>query len=305
MQNTESNHIVIEPADAGLRLDKLLANKYPEQSRAYFQYLIESGLVLLNGSPVKKRAIPKEGDEIEIEFALTPELAVTAEPIPLDIIYEDEYLLAVNKPAGMVVHPAAGNWTGTFVNALLYHCKELDSGDSLRPGIVHRLDKETSGVLLAAKTTGVQQKLVSLFASRSIKKSYLAVTVGNPGEGTIDLPIGRHPVRRKEMAIVEVGKAAVTDFKTIGFVSPLALVMLHPLTGRTHQIRVHMRSKNCPILGDSVYGKIQKGIERQLLHAYRIEFIHPVTEKRLVITAPLPPDFADVAAKIYPNYLDL
>ena len=166
MSTSESDLLIVSEEDVGARLDKFLKSRFPDYSRTYFQSLIEEGLVLLNGSPVKKACKLEEGDEIEIEFAVTEEISVTPEPIPLDILYEDLYLLAVNKPAGMVVHPAVGNWRGTFVNALLYHCKQLSiTQNPLRPGIVHRLDKETSGLLLAAKEEMTQRKLVEMFAT--------------------------------------------------------------------------------------------------------------------------------------------
>src|SRR3989344_712121 len=152
--------LLVTEEEEGARIDKLLSERYPNHSRTYFQSLIGGGFVLLNGEPVKKRVIPEEGDEVEVCFQLTPELSLKPEAIPLDFLYEDEHLLAVNKPAGLVVHPAPGHWSGTFVNALLYHCKQLPAGDSLRPGIVHRLDKETSGILLAAKTTAAHHKLI-------------------------------------------------------------------------------------------------------------------------------------------------
>lgn len=294
--------ILITAEEAGLRLDRVLANRFTSiQSRTYFQRLIEEERVLLNGEPVKKRVQPKEGDEVEIEFILTPELDLQPEAIPLDIIFEDEHLLAVNKPAGMVIHPAVGNWNGTFVNALLYHCQmEAPKGD-VRPGIVHRLDKDTTGLLLAAKHPLAQQKLIALFASREIEKTYWAVCIGNPPGGTIDAPIGRHPVHRKMMAVLEdSGRRAVTHTKTLKYKDPLALVEVNLETGRTHQIRVHLKYKNAPVLGDSLYGvdRVNKRLhaERQMLHAKRLKFIHPLTGKALDLEAPLPPDMQKIIA---------
>lgn len=292
--------LIILPEEAGVRLDKVLAKRYASvQSRTYFQRLIEEERVLVNGEPVKKRIQPKEGDEVEIEFILTPELEIKAEPIPLSVIYEDEHLIAIDKPVGMVVHPAVGNWSGTFVNALLYHCQmEAPQGD-VRPGIVHRLDKDTTGLLLAAKTPLAQQKLIALFASRSIEKTYLAICLGHPATGTIDAPIGRHPVNRKMMAVLEEGgRRAISHIKTLKFKDPLALVEILLETGRTHQIRVHLKYKNTPVLGDSLYGSERANekwhAKRQLLHANRLRFKHPITGQDLDLEAPLPADMRKV-----------
>lgn len=290
-----------------MRLDQLLAHHFQEQSRTYFQYLIEEGFVLLNGGSVKKRVKPQLGDEIEVHFALTPEISLAPEPIPLDVLYEDEWLIAVNKPAGMVVHPAPGHWSGTFVNALLHHCQNKSLGGApLRPGIVHRLDKETSGILIAAKDESTHQKLVALFAGRSIHKEYLAICIGNPGKKLIQAPIGRHPVLRKCMAVVsEGGKEAMTSCHPLAFDGKLSLVRIHLLTGRTHQIRVHLKHNGTPILGDPLYGNAQWNqkwdLERQMLHAALISFVHPITNKKLEISAPIPEDMRRVIDKHFPR----
>jgi 23S rRNA pseudouridine1911/1915/1917 synthase len=309
----DADTILIEPSEEGLRLDKILALRFSQiRSRTYFQYLIENGCVLVNGIPAKKRIKPKAGDEIEIEFQLTPELDLTPEPIPLDIVYEDEHLIVINKPAGMVVHPAVGNWHGTFVNALLYHCREnfqniqkADKSDqtTLRPGIVHRLDKETSGLLMAAKTSLAQQRLVEMFAQKQIYKEYLAICVGNPGQKEIRKPMGRHPVHRKLMAVREEGgKEALTICKTVAYNARLSLVELVLATGRTHQIRVHLAHVGTPVLGDSLYGREtvnrQYQAARQMLHARILRFSHPVTGEKLEFEAPLPEDMQQLAAKI-------
>jgi len=199
MKEEDCDSFFINDEEAGQRLDKVLSQRLSHVgSRTYFQYLVDEGRVLLNGAPVKKRIKPKSGDEIEIEYILTPELTLKPENIPLDILFEDEYLLVANKAPGMVVHPAIGHWTGTFVNALLYHCnasitaiqQTTKANEALRPGIVHRLDKDTSGLLLAAKTLLAQQRLIEIFTGRRIEKEYLAFCVGNPGTGSIDAPIG-------------------------------------------------------------------------------------------------------------------
>lgn len=292
----EQDLILVKESEVGLRLDKLLANRFLEKySRTYFQSLIEQHLVLVNGAPVKKREKLAEGDEIEIEFAITSEIDLKPEDIPLTILYEDEHLLAINKPAGMVVHPAVGNWTGTFVNALLFHCKHLSSlAEDSRPGIVHRLDKDTSGVLLAAKTIVTQQKLVELFASRKVYKEYLAICVGCPKEGEVNVPIGRHPVNRKQMAVIPSGRVAISYFSKLEWNGKLSLVKAVISTGRTHQIRVHLKHCGTPVLGDSLYGNEtinqQYKVNRQLLHASLVRFHHPITNQEIEIQAPLPDD---------------
>ena len=278
------------------RIDKLLADRFPEYSRTYFQHLLEQGCVLLNGEPVKKRVIPEEGDEIEVCFQAIPGPSLQPESIPLDILYEDEYLLAVNKPAGMVVHPAPGHWSGTFVNALLSHCQgKVPGDDPLRPGIVHRLDKETSGVLLAAKTLAAHQKLIEMFASRSIDKLYLAICCGKPANGVINAPIGRHPVHRKEMAVLSDGREAKSEIHLAACNDRLSLILVRPFTGRTHQIRVHLKHIGSPVLGDHVYGNDRLNQlldpQRHLLHAYRLTFDHPITRVPLKLCAPIPEDF--------------
>jgi len=282
--------IVDEPK----RLDKLLAERFTDHSRSYFQYLIEAGSVTRNGKGVKKREIPSIGDEIQIFFLHSPEIELTPEDIPLEILYEDEAVICINKPPGMVVHPAPGHPTGTFVNALLHHCRSLPLQD-LRPGIVHRLDKETSGVLLAAKTVDAHKKLIEAFSNRQIDKEYLAITVGKPSNESVDSPIGRHPHKRKEMTILETGRQALTHFEVLDSSEGFSLVKAKPVTGRTHQIRVHLKSLNTPVLGDPIYGpeKLSRkvGAKRTLLHAYHLTFPHPSTGEKIKITAPIPDDF--------------
>jgi len=295
MTEPQLEALIVSNEEAGQRLDTFLASRFPAFSRTYFQDLIEHELVLVNDRPQKKRYLVAPGDELDIEFAASQEPSLTAENIPLDILYEDEYLLAVHKPAGLVVHPGAGNWSGTFVNGLLYYCQHLQEQPGLRPGIVHRLDKDTSGVLLAAKTLEIQQQLVAAFASRKIKKTYLAVCIGHPHNCVCSGAIGRHPIHRQRMAILEHGgKAALTQVRVLEIRPPWATVILFPETGRTHQLRVHLQALGCPILGDPVYGTLkyneQYQIQRQLLHAYRLDFKHPATGHQLILSAPLPQD---------------
>lgn len=288
----DTDFLFVSAEEEGIRIDKLLAHRFPRHSRTYFQHLIEQGFVLLNGEPVKKRIPPEEGDEIEVCFQATPEASLEPEAIPLEILYEDEHLLAVNKAPGMVVHPAPGHWSGTFVNALLAHCQELAPGvDPLRPGIVHRLDKDTSGILIAAKTLPAHQKLIELFASRQMEKLYLAICYGRPPNGILNMPIGRHPAHRKEMTVLPDGREAISEFKVAAFNEKTSLVLARPRTGRTHQIRVHLKHLGCPIVGDQLYGKKNDAqATRQLLHAYRLAFTHPITGIPIQLSAPIPDD---------------
>ena len=267
--------------------------RYEKLSRTYFQWLISEGYVALNGTIVKKSAKLQAGDEIEVQFVPTQELDLVAEDIPLDILYEDEHMIAINKPVGLVVHPGPGNWKGTFVNALLYHCKTLAKTNDLRPGIVHRLDKETSGVLLGAKTHEMHGLLSALFSERKVEKRYYAICLGAPKSQTIDAPIARHPAQRKTMTVVETGgKSARTHIENIATNTTLSVLDVNLETGRTHQIRVHLRYINHPLLGDEVYGKKQFGATRPLLHAHSLKFIHPITGVPLEIVAKVPEDMA-------------
>ena len=297
-----STHIVTEEEEK-LRLDTLLTTRFPNHSRTYFQQLIERKLVLVNGKQVKKRIHLRSADEIEIQFALTPEISLEPEEIPLNILYEDDALLVINKPAGLVVHPGAGNHSGTLVNGLLFHCKQLKTDGSLRPGIVHRLDKGTSGLLVAAKNEEVQMKLSSLFANRQVHKEYLAICISNPGNRLIDQPIGRHPVRRKEMTILkEKGREAQTECLSLAHNGEFSLVRLIPKTGRTHQLRVHLKSIRAPILGDPIYGNHyynkKYDLNHQLLHAEILRFVHPISGEELEFKAPIPDDMQKIIAKI-------
>lgn len=295
MNDTEI--IFIEANEANLRLDQLLAARFKGiYSRTYFQKLIEQGLVLINGNPAKKRFVPLMNDEIEVEFAAEQTSEILPENIPLDVLYEDDDILVINKPAGLVVHPAPGHWNGTFVNALIYHCKDLEGRESsVRPGIVHRLDKDTTGVLIAAKNTYSQTRLIESFSKREVKKLYLAIAIGNPGKQIINAPIGRHPVHRQKMAIIETGREAISHIETLSVKEKLSLVQVDIKTGRTHQIRVHLCSVNAPVLGDALYGsksaneKFRAG--RQMLHASMMRITHPRSGEVMEFNAPLPEDF--------------
>lgn len=295
MNDTEI--IFIEENEANLRLDQLLAARFKgTYSRTYFQKLIEQGLVLINGKPVKKRFIPAINDELEVEFAAEQTSEILPENIPLHVLYEDDDILVINKPAGFVVHPAPGHWTGTFVNALIYHCKGLaDQESGVRPGIVHRLDKDTTGVLIAAKNTYSQTRLIESFSKREVKKLYLAIAIGNPGKQVISAPIGRHPVHRQKMAITESGREAISHIETLSVKEKLALVQVDIKTGRTHQIRVHLCSVGAPVLGDALYGSKSSNekfkAHRQMLHASMLKIAHPRSGEMMEFNAPLPEDF--------------
>lgn len=292
----------ISGEEAGNRLDKIIAARYRDvRSRTFFQNLIQDQKVLINQEPVKKRIEPKEGDLVEILFALSEEMKLEPEPIPLDVLYEDQFLVLINKPPGLVVHPAPGNWSGTLVNALLYHCKNwsgiptsFSQHSPPRPGVVHRLDKDTSGVILMGKNEAITAKLSTQFAAREVYKEYVAVCIGNPGTRTIDLPLARHPVHRKQMAVLPDGRPSITHCASIAHDEKFSFVRLVLETGRTHQIRVHLKAVNCPILGDPIYGNTQTnerlGISRPLLHARVLRFTHPITGEKIEVTAPLPKD---------------
>jgi 23S rRNA pseudouridine1911/1915/1917 synthase len=306
----DNDLLIITNEEAGERLDKILAARFCQiKSRTYFQYLIEEKKVLLNGNFVKKGCKPTVGDEVEIQFVISPEVELIPENIPLNIIYEDEYIIVVNKPAGMVVHPAKGNWSGTFVNALLYHCQNLSGfptlseSSKLRPGIVHRLDKDTSGLLIAAKTELAHQKLIDMFSGRKIQKEYLAICCGNPGNVQIDASIGRDPLNRKLMTTVDKGgKKSLSICKTLAYDDKISFVTITLATGRTHQIRVHMQHIGTPILGDNSYGIIHLNkkydVKRQMLHAHFLGFSHPITGKIMELTSPLPLDMDHILGKI-------
>ena len=288
---------------AAERLDAFLAAKLPELSRSRIQALIREQFITVNGQPAKPRDAVKPPAVIQIALPEAVPAEASPQDIPLDILYEDEDLVVLNKAPGMVVHPAPGNPDGTLVNALLHHCKGKLSGIGgvERPGIVHRLDKDTSGCLVVAKSDAAHQSLVTQFSERStMEKLYLAVTCGvpKPGKDTIFTHIGRHPVNRQKMAVVNPpgGKAAITDYEVLATdaATVTALVLCHLHTGRTHQIRVHLHHKGTPLLGDPIYGKPVKNPalpERLMLHAWRLSFDHPITGKRHAFEAPVPTEF--------------
>jgi 23S rRNA pseudouridine1911/1915/1917 synthase len=288
------------------RLDKAIAALVPDLTRSAAQRLIDAGAVRVNGAPKPARYTVIAGDVIEIDAPDAAPSAPQAESIALDVIYQDDALLVLNKPAGVVVHPGAGNATGTIVNALLAHDPEIvDVGDAERPGIVHRLDKETSGVLVIARTAAALADLQTQFKQRAVRKSYLALCIGDvqPERGVIDRPIARDPSHRQRMAIVAGGRPAVTRFVVTERLRiedrPYSLVRAHPETGRTHQIRVHLAALGFPVVGDLLYGAKRDPFSvriapRHLLHASEIKLVPPGALETRVFHAPLPDDFRQV-----------
>lgn len=287
----------------GMRADKLLSVIGENISRSAAAKLIDEGRVSVNGKAIRKSCVISAGDVIEAVIPEPEILEVKAENIPLEIVYEDDHLLVVNKPKGMVVHPAAGNYTGTLVNALMYHCgSRLSSINGvIRPGIVHRIDKLTSGLLIVAKNDTAHRGLAAQIKAHSFTREYRAVVCGRMGdtEGTVNAPIGRHPADRKKMTVTERNsKQAVTHYTVLEEFDKYTYLKLRLETGRTHQIRVHMAYIGHPVLGDEVYGKPFKGIDGQCLHAGKIGFIHPATYEYMEFESELPQYFLDVLRKI-------
>ncbi|MGV3622433.1 MAG: RluA family pseudouridine synthase [Archangium sp.] len=297
--------MIAAEADAGLRVDKLLARERPELSRARLQGLIDAGHVTLSGSPIKSSQRVKTGDRFEIAVPDAVDAIPQAEDLPITVVHQDRDLLVVDKAAGMVVHPGAGHASGTLVNALLHHVKDLGGvGGELRPGIVHRLDKDTSGLLVIAKNDVTLRGLQAAFKSREVTKTYLALVLGQPpDEGTFDTLHGRHPTQRmKFTGKVKTGKQAVTHFVTAKRFATAARVEVNLETGRTHQIRVHFAEAGFPLLSDELYGtkaaQRPEVIGRQALHAWKLAFEHPRTGKPLQFTAALPRDWRDAERRL-------
>ncbi len=296
--------LLVIPDDAdGIRLDKWLVTQNLELTRTVVQNLIENGGITVNEKNVSKNYKQKKGDSISIVIPEPVELNTEPENIPLDIVYEDNSLLVVNKPKGMVVHPAPGNYSGTLVNALLYHCGDSLSGINgvIRPGIVHRIDKNTSGLLIVAKTDNAHKFLAEQIKEHSFTREYECIACGKfkDIEGTIDAPIGRNLNDRKKMCVTEKNsKNAVTHYSVIEQFEKYAHVKCRLETGRTHQIRVHLSYKGHAVLGDDVYGKEFKGIEGQCLHAKKIGFIHPDTNEYMEFDSQLPDYFLDVLRRV-------
>lgn len=304
--------ITFQASAAASRLDQFLAQTHPETSRSRWQKLIEQGHVKVNGVVINLKKIPIQvGDVIEAELPPPQACELVPEAIPLDVLYEDEQIILINKPAGLVVHPAPGHYSGTLVHALLAHCPDLPGiGGEQRPGIVHRLDKDTSGVIMVAKTEVALNHLQAQIKARTAKREYLGLVQGVPATptGMIEAPIGRHPSHRKKMAVTApgLGRLAITHWSVQERFGHYTLVLFQLDTGRTHQIRVHAAHLGWPIVGDPVYGSSRKvagrSLSGQLLHAYKLTLNHPITNEKLTVTAPLPPTFAQLlqALRRYP-----
>ena len=298
-KQAQSKPIIVtaEPHDSGKRLDSFVHERLPEYSRSRLQSWIKQDRVLVNAVAARASHLIKAGDEVTLMPAELPPLNAEPEELPLKILYQDEDVVVVDKAAGMVVHAGAGHFQGTLVNALLHHFGTLSTlnGDDLRPGIVHRLDRETSGVIVVARTDKAHQSLAEQFQTRTVEKVYLALAHGlfHRAQGRITAPISRDPVRRIRMTTkLEDGRAALTEYKTLEVFDKLTFLEVLLGTGRTHQIRVHLASLNHPIYGDTVYGAPDAGMNRFFLHAHRLSFDSPSTGERITIESPLPPELA-------------
>jgi 23S rRNA pseudouridine1911/1915/1917 synthase len=292
--------------EGGTRLDRFLADRIPGLSRSAVKSLIDHARVAVNGDVLKASYKVRPGDVVVAHVPALKTAMLAAEAIPLSIVYEDEALLVIDKPAGMVVHPAPGHTSGTLLNAVLAYCPELKDSDDSRPGIVHRLDRDTSGLILVAKDSKTQRLLQHQFKERQVRKAYLALLDGHlePAWGRIEAPIGRDPHHRQRMTVLRGGREAITEYHVLERyahqVGPAAgdytLAEAEPKTGRTHQIRVHLASIGHPVVGDEVYGRRKSGLDvpRHFLHALRLGFKHPITRKRMELETPLPGDLAAV-----------
>ena len=318
IKDVVSHTYTIESAAAGQRLDTFIAGCLDDCSRSHAALLIRKGFVQVNGQCCKAGYRVKINDSIIATLPPPIPMDLVAEPLHLDILFEDSDLLIINKPAGLVVHPAAGHSTGTLVHGILYHCPDLEGiGTEKRPGIVHRLDKDTSGILVVAKNARAHHELSRQFKARSIQKHYLALVAGLPKsrQGRIDLPVGRHPVERKKMSTrSNQGREALTMWRVQERFAGATLLDVELKTGRTHQIRVHCQAMGFPVVGDPVYGwkgafkKITAGnaalqaslknVKRQMLHAHRLGFSHPADGRTLSFEAPLPPDMAELLERL-------
>lgn len=296
--------IYVSDEQVGKRLDRYLAENLPELSRSSIQNLLEEGSVIVSGGKGKKNYKLRGGETISICIPEPRVVDIEAEEIPIEIIYEDSDMIVVNKPQGMVVHPAVGNWSGTLVNALMYHCGDRLSGinGEIRPGIVHRIDKDTSGLLVVAKNDQAHQNLAEQIKNHSAGRLYQAVVYGTPREeeGVVNRPIARHRTDRKKMAVDPDGREAITHYRVLRHYSGYSYMAFRLETGRTHQIRVHMAYLGHPILGDPLYGpkKDSWKLNGQCLHAYELHLTHPSTGKTMIFKAPLPSYFQEVLRKL-------
>ncbi len=296
--------LVVDEINKGKRLDSYISDNMDKISRSFAQKLIENQKVTINGKTVKASYKVCIGDNVEVDVPEAQDTRLKAQDIPVEVVYEDKDIIVVNKPKGMVVHPANGNPDGTLVNAILAMCKDSLSGigGEIRPGIVHRLDKDTSGLLIIAKNDEAHVKMSKQIQDRLVTKKYIALVKGvvKDDEATIDMPIARSKVDRKKMAVDKDGKQAVTHFKVIKRYKRYTLLEIKIDTGRTHQIRVHMAKIGYPVVGDMVYsnGKNEFGVEGQMLHAKSLEFSHPITGKKMHLEAPLPEYFTKVLEEL-------
>jgi 23S rRNA pseudouridine1911/1915/1917 synthase len=296
-------HLTVAREHSGLRLDRFLALELADFSRARLQTLIRGGFVRLNGKAPRPRDPVRSGDNVELTEPALEKIEAKPESIALEILFEDDDLLVLNKPAGVVMHPGAGHAQHTLVNALLAHCTNLSGiGGRERPGIVHRLDKETSGCLVVAKNDATHRDLSKQFAARTMQKIYLALVAGIPRKatGVIDAAIARHPVHRQRMSIARrQGRAAKTEYRVLRSGADMSLLECTLHSGRTHQIRVHLHHLGHPVLGDKLYGGKRAGaFPRQMLHAWKLAFRHPRTGEVMTFEAPVPPDFAEAMRRL-------
>src|SRR6266478_3461038 len=302
IENPTPIDFVVSENDAKLRLDQFLAKRLPEYSRSRLQQLIRSGFVQLNERSARPRQIVRGGDKIDLIEPPLEKIDVRPEPIPLEILFEDDDLIVINKPAGLTVHPGAGQRDHTLVNALLSHCATLSGiGGKERPGIVHRLDKETSGCLVVAKNDMAHRELSKQFAARTVEKIYLALVAGKLRKpaGVIEEKIGRHPVHRQRMSVTSLrGRAAKTDYRVVRSGDQASLIECRLHSGRTHQIRVHLHHLGHAVLGDKVYApRFAKDFPRQMLHAWKLGFHHPGTQEWKQFQASVPDDFKEAVAR--------
>jgi 23S rRNA pseudouridine1911/1915/1917 synthase len=317
---SETRETTVGEAQSGLRLDRALGELFGEHSRNFLAHLVEDGHVRIDGSVARKVSQRVHaGQRLEIDIPEAAPTSLASQEIPITVLHDDADIVVIDKPAGLVVHPAAGHPDQTLVNALLFHVKDLSGiGGELRPGIVHRLDKDTSGVMVIAKNDEAHRKLTAEWNTDRVRKEYFALVYGTPAHerGTIDAPIGRDPRDRKRMAVVANGRRAITDYEVAERLRYVSLLRCRLHTGRTHQIRVHMKHLGHPIVGDPVYSgpqwrgipdkrvqKVLASLDRQMLHAAKIAFVHPGTGENVSYEAPLPRDFAEVLSGVRPQKL--
>ena len=308
MSDAMLEEYTVEESQSGMRLDKFLTEIYPDQTRSFLQKLVKSGEIKVNGKPVIKAGFVVEGgDQVSASIPTPQAVEIEAENIPLDILYEDADVLIVNKPKGMVVHPSAGHYSGTLVNAIMYHCADSLSGinGEIRPGIVHRIDMDTTGALIICKNDAAHVDIAEQIKEHTVTRRYRGIVCGvvKEDEGIIEGAIGRHPTQRKKMAINEKnGKPAITHYKVLQRFAKYTYMEFRLETGRTHQIRVHMASIGHPLLGDELYGNpknlAMKGLQGQTLHAMVIGFVHPTTHEYMEFEAPLPEYFQNLLQKL-------